>query len=183
MDALRAALAGQYRAGLAMLRQCVETCPEDLWSAGEHPRTFWRIAYHALFFTHYYLSPSKEEFEAWEHHQDQATVLWDDDEAGLPPREVTFSQVQLLSYLDEIYSSVDSLLDALDLASQESGFPWYKISKLDHQLLNVRHLGVHVGQLQERCFARGIELDWVSKKEGQGFMLEWGRHERNHSRN
>jgi hypothetical protein len=52
---LRAALKEQYHAGLAMLAECVEKCPDDLWTSGTHPRTFWRIAFHAAFFTHNYL--------------------------------------------------------------------------------------------------------------------------------
>lgn len=32
-----------------MLRDCVARCPDDLWSRGAHPRTFWRIAYHATY--------------------------------------------------------------------------------------------------------------------------------------
>ena len=44
---LRTALKEQYHAGLTMLRQCVEQCPDDLWTSGAHPRPFWRIAFHA----------------------------------------------------------------------------------------------------------------------------------------
>jgi hypothetical protein len=41
---LRRALKEQYHAGLKMLAECVEKCPESIWFEGEHPRTFWRIA-------------------------------------------------------------------------------------------------------------------------------------------
>lgn len=164
MDRLREALSGQYKAGLEMLRQCIVACPDELWAAGDHPRTTWRIAYHAVFYTHLYLSPSLDEFEPWELHQDQATILWDDDERGTPPDEVTFSQAQVAAYVDFLSARVDGMLAAIELDSPESGFYWYKIPKLDHQILNVRHLGVHVGQLQELLLAKGIEPVWVSKQ-------------------
>ena len=35
---LRQALKEQYHAGLAMLAECVEKCPADMWLAGEHQR-------------------------------------------------------------------------------------------------------------------------------------------------
>ena len=41
---LREALKEQYHAGLAMLAECVEKCPDALWLQGEPPRYFWRIA-------------------------------------------------------------------------------------------------------------------------------------------
>ncbi|MGE3126571.1 MAG: DinB family protein [Fimbriimonadaceae bacterium] len=158
------ALKGQYLAGLAMLRECVEKCPDDLWSSGTHPRTFWRIAYHAAFYTDLYLSKTLEDFTAWHRHVDQARILWDDDENGVPPTETTYSQADVAEYIRDIESRVDSLLTDMDLAAGHSGFSWYKIPKLDHQLLNIRHLGVHVGQLQELLYAQGVELDWVSKR-------------------
>lgn len=145
-----------------MLRQCIEKCPDDLWQAGEHPRTFWRIAYHAAFYTHFYLSPTMDDFRPWERHQGQAKILWDDDETGLPPREVTYSQSELVGYIDALSARIDELVAANDLSSSESGFDWYPIPKLDHQLVSVRHLGTHVGQLQELLYARGIDLDWVA---------------------
>jgi hypothetical protein len=62
---LRQALKEQYHAGLAMLAECVEKCPEGMWLEGEHPRTFWRIAFHAAFFTHLYLGQNEEAFAPW----------------------------------------------------------------------------------------------------------------------
>jgi len=44
----------------------------------------------------------------------------------------------------------------------ESGFSWYSIPKLDHQLLNLRHLQGHVGQLSELVMATGADLTWVA---------------------
>lgn len=161
---LSQALKGQYGAGLAMLRDCIEKCPDDVWAAGIHPRTFWRITYHALFYTHWYLLPTEFDLVPWEHHQSQARILWDDDEDGVPPVETTYTQLQLLGYLAHIETNLNGWFDALDLASPDSGFSWYKIPKLDHQVVNIRHLGIHVGQLQELLMARGIDTDWVSRR-------------------
>lgn len=162
---LKAALTGQYRAGVMMVRQCIERCPDDLWeAASEHPRTFWRIAYHALFYTHFYCMPDHESFTPWERHVAHGVVLWDDDEEGVPPVETTYTQASLVEYCDYILEHVAAWVDALDLESQESGFPWYPIPKIDHQLVNVRHLGIHLGQLQELLNARQIDTDWMGKR-------------------
>src|SRR5262245_12220997 len=59
---LRQALKEQYHAGLAMLEECVEKCPEGVWLEGEHPRPFWRIAWHAAYFTHNYMVQDAEAF-------------------------------------------------------------------------------------------------------------------------
>src|SRR3954468_18049416 len=59
---LRQALKEQYHAGLAMLAECVDKCPEGMWLEGEPPRAFWRIAWHAAYFTHNYLVQNEEAF-------------------------------------------------------------------------------------------------------------------------
>ena len=61
-------------------------------------------------------------------------------------------------------SILDPTVDALDLEAQETGIPWYKdMSKLSHELLTLRHLQGHVGQLSELLMARGIDTDWIGK--------------------
>ncbi|MBX7136226.1 MAG: DinB family protein [Fimbriimonadaceae bacterium] len=163
---LKRAMKGQYHAGLAMLRQCIERCPDDLWGSvtSEHPRTFWRIAYHTIFYTHLYLMSKYEDFVPWEKDCWHGRVLWDDDEEGMPPVETTYTQAELLEYLDLVDRGVDVWVDAIDYGSTESGFSWYSIPKLDHQILNIRHLGIHTGQLQELLYAKGVDLDWVSRR-------------------
>jgi hypothetical protein len=162
---LKRALTGQFRAGLAMLRECVERCPDDLWGAilDKPPRTFWRIAYHATFYTHFYLSQTRSEFMAWDKHVDHAVMTFADEGEELPPECTVYSRSDLLEYIDFLSEQMETRVEMLDLDSPESGFPWYpNFPKLDHVLLTLRHLGVHVGQLQELLFARDIEPDWVS---------------------
>jgi len=164
---LKGALAGQFRAGLAMLRECVERCPDDLWSAvvDKPPRTFWRIAYHATFYTHFYLAQDHSEFKAWERHVNHAVMTFTEEGEELPPEDTLYSQSDLGEYIDFLSEQLAGIVEELDLESLESGFPWYpNFPKLDHVLLTLRHLGVHVGQLQELLFARGIEPDWVSRR-------------------
>lgn len=165
--ALKPALTGQLRAGLAMLRECVARCPDDLWSAtvDKPPRTFWRIAYHAIFYTHFYLGQGQDDFTPWEKHVRHAMVTFVEDGEALPPDDLVYTQGDLMEYIDFLSERIGGMVDRLDLESPESGFPWYpNFAKLDHVLLTLRHLGVHVGQLQELLFARGIEPDWISRR-------------------
>ncbi len=162
---LKIALTGQFRAGLAMLRECVDLCPEDLWAAtvDKPPRTYWRIAYHATFYTHFYLSQDRAAFTPWSRHVDHAVMTYTDEGQELPPEGTVYSRSDLLEYIEFVSERMDTMINSLDLESSESGFPWYKdFPKLDHVLLTLRHLGVHVGQLQELLFGQSIEPDWVS---------------------
>ena len=59
---------------------------------------------------------------------------------------------------------VNSQLDKIDLSSPESGIPWYKIPKLDHIILNLRHIQEHAGQLRDRLLEAGIDQKWFTKR-------------------
>jgi hypothetical protein len=160
---VRSVLKSQYHAALAMLRQAIERCPEDLWTSGDHPRQYWRIVYHALFYTHLYLQPDEGAFRQWDLHREDCIFLF-----ALPwpphdqPKDATpYSKQELLEYLRLCDSMIDGGVDRLDLDAPESGFPWCHMPKLDHQVMNIRHLQQHAGQLAERCYAAGVDLDWI----------------------
>ncbi|BDI32461.1 hypothetical protein CCAX7_45120 [Capsulimonas corticalis] len=82
----------------------------------------------------------------------------------LPETIDTLSRKDALGYVAFIDSIIDLTLDHLDLDADETGFSWYKgMSKLSHELMNLRHLQGHVGQLSELLLARGIDTHWISK--------------------
>ena len=59
-------------------------------------------------------------------------------------------------------AAVDDAVDALDLAAPECGFPWYSMSKLEHQLVNLRHIQHHAAVLGDRVRqATGTGIGWV----------------------
>ena len=159
MDA-RDALKGQYHAAFRMLRECVELCPDELWT-GSAPRNYWKIAYHAAFFGDLYLGQNEAAFKAWPKHSEAALELADENSTGEEP----LTKADVLAYIDDVRSRIDATIDGLDLDTADPGFPWYKnINKLEHELLSVRHIQGHVGQLSERLFAAGIESSWISRR-------------------
>ena len=150
-----------------MLRECVELCPEDKWATilDAPPRTYWRVVYHAAFYTHFYLGQTQSDFVAWEKHLNHGMMTFADEGEELPPADSLVSQADLLEYIDLLMERMEGMIDVLDLESPDSGFPWYpNFPKIDHVLLTLRHLGVHVGQLQELLFDQGLDPDWISRR-------------------
>ena len=173
---LRSALKSQYHAALAMLRQAIEQCPEDLWVSRDYVNPFWRIAYHALYYAHLYIQPSVHEFTPWEYHQ---TSIQDMDDIPAPPEILhlielphrpprtgePYTKDQILTYWKICDDMVDSAVDRLDLLSGESGFSWYPTSKIEHQMVAVRHTQHHAAQLGERLrSAQDLGIDWVGRR-------------------
>jgi len=151
-----AALKTQYHASLAMLKQAIEDCPDELWIEDVQP-SYWRIAYHTLFFTHFYLMPDQHTFTPWEKHRRDAVEL-----ELTPERLEPYTQEELLAYLAVCDQLVDEQLAVLDLSAPRSGFPWYDpLPKLDHQINNIRHIQHHLAILSGRLRAAvGRGVDW-----------------------
>lgn len=150
---LRSALKSQYHASLAMLRDAVARCPADEWTSPAHKNAFWQLAYHTLFFTHLYLQRDESTFERWAHHRGP------DDGTEREP----YSQAEVLDYWAFCDRLVDDAVDALDLDSPESGFRWYRMSKLEHQFVTLRHIQHHAAQLADRLrSAADLGTRWVA---------------------
>jgi hypothetical protein len=77
-----------------------------------------------------------------------------------------YAQAQVLEYWSVCDAMVDGAVDALDLESRDSGFSWYSMSKLEHQLVNIRHIQHHAAQLSDRLrSAADIGIKWVGARQ------------------
>ena len=143
-----------------MLREAVEKCPEDVWNSGIPPRQFWRLAYHTLFFTHLYTELKESDFKAWEKHRDEV----ESDQFREKLDATPYTKAEIIEYLELVDARIDPQIDRMDLNSPETGIPWYKnMGKLDHQIMNIRHVQEHTGQLRDRLLEAGVDQGWVGK--------------------
>jgi hypothetical protein len=181
---VQSALKGQYHAALAMLKQAIEQCPDDLWDGGSYPVPFWRVAYHTLYYTHLYLQQSEAAFRPWEHHRDGYNDLPRPPPASKPalpavakepPRsgpadsgpkiDDPYTKGQILNYWRLIDGRIDADLDRLDLEAPQSGFSWHNmIPKFEHQIHNIRHIQHHAALLSGRvrlALGANADLRWM----------------------
>ena len=165
-------LKNQYHAALANFGDAIRRCPENVWESKDHLNAFWQIAYHTLFFTHLYLQQNEAAFRPWEHQQ-SAVQHPDgipgpaDPNSSLPLIPNPYTQAQVLEYWKFCDQMVDAAVDTLDLESPQSGFHWYRMSKLEHQFVNLRHIQHHAAQLADRLrFAANIGIKWVGSSSG-----------------
>jgi hypothetical protein len=167
MASIKPILKSQYHAALAMLEQAIDRCPETLWCVPANPNPFWHVAYHALFCTHMYLQVDEASFHPWDHHRDEYQFLgpmpWPPHRS--PNIGQPYAKAEVLAYLGFCNALVDPAIEKLDMEASESGFSWYKMSKLEHQIVNLRHLQHHAGQLADRLRQNaGMGIDWIGSR-------------------
>lgn len=165
---LPAVLKSQYRASLAMLGQAVERCPDGLWADPSYPNAFWHVAYHAVFSAHLYLHAKVEAFRPWEKHRAEYQYM---GMIPMPPRRPPkigepYTKAQILEYLRLCDRFVDEAVDRMDLQDPDCGFPWYRVSKQEHQFVSIRHIQHHTAQLVDRLRTKAdVGIEWVGAGE------------------
>lgn len=157
---LQAVLKSQYHASLAMLREAIDSCPVELWTSDQHANPYWQIVYHTLFYTHLYLQPAEADFVPWEHHRPGHHRFGTGPDAASPA--LPYSPEEIRAYCQYCQEMVDAAVDRLDLSAPESGFSWYRMPKLEHQFVNLRHIQHHTGQLADRLRQSASQgLKWI----------------------
>jgi hypothetical protein len=149
----------QYGAAWEMLKQAIIKCPPARWDDPQGRKQFWLVAYHAIFYTHLYLSDNLGTFKPWEKYRQGIHRLGpapERAEVGEP-----FSPEEMLEFLELCRKTVTERVPSFDLDA-ESGFDWLPFNKLELQLYNIRHLQHHSAELIEWLGANaGIDVDWV----------------------
>lgn len=164
-------LKSQYHAALAMLHDAIEKCPDAVWTSKAPTNAFWQVAYHTLYFAHMYLQSDRAAFRPWAHQREAQHANGipgkPDPASPLPLIPEPYTRAQVLEYWSFCDQMVDGCVDALDLERADSGFSWYKISKLEHQLVSLRHIQHHAAQLADRLrAAENIGIRWVGARPG-----------------
>jgi hypothetical protein len=148
---IQGAIQSQYLSALAMLKQAIVKCPEDVWDARQDKDRSWFKAYHALYYTHLYLQATRNDFVHWRGH-------------GKPASTRPLSKEEVLEYLAFVEEEVLRRVPLTDLDA-ESGFHGIRVDKLELQFVNIRHIQQHTGELYERLGARrNIKLDWAERR-------------------
>ena len=126
--------------------------PENLWDDRTDGTPFWHLAYHALFYTDFYLSDDAASFQAQGFHVEKANFPPGDYNQPLgviatPEQPVT--KAQLLAYADHCLQESDDTFDRLTAQRvlERCGFPWYQLNVGEFLLNTLRHTQHHAGQL------------------------------------
>jgi hypothetical protein len=183
-------LGRQYNAALAMMRNAIEKCPDDLWQQrSETEAPFWQHALHVLFYTRLYCFESLDaaggagngqhvmtligaplkDYSEQELNRLTATVSW----TGLTRAEFRAARVptreELLNYLDLTQATCDAAMQQIAAggangADAPNPMPWMPDTRGELLLYNLRHLHHHLGRLHSMLGRERIRVDWISRK-------------------
>ena len=163
---IQEAVKSQYYASLEMMKQVIDKCPAGLWLDTSTPNPYWQVAYHALFYVHFYMQPAEADFIPWEKQRTNYHFLElsPEEAAELPEVLEPYTQDELLEYAALCQQYLDEIVPRLDFEGP-SGFYWLPFNKLELQFYSLRHLQGHIGELSQRLVDHSrIEINWVGGK-------------------
>ena len=172
IELIRASFVRQFEAVLCHLHNAIVRCPADQWEEpiGDYP--FWQVAYHALFYLDFYLSPSESAFTPQSFHRRDYEHFGFNADGQPCTADIPYDKEVLLDYIQHSRNKIDEIIAAeteVSLAGP-SGFWWYKIPRSEFHLNNIRHIQHHAAQLSlvlRKETDAGV--DWVGSGWGQGW--------------
>ncbi|MHA2172170.1 MAG: DinB family protein [Candidatus Kariarchaeaceae archaeon] len=150
----------QLGASIDMLKVAIETATDEMWAHKSDSTPFWRISAHVIFFIDYYFAtfrPGVINIHETYRHPDfllkYAETYLDDIEDDIVSKE------DMLRYLHHSRQNLSRYFEN-DLGPQlsdESGFPWLKMSKRELLLYNMRHIMEHTAMLNQVLKKHGLQ--------------------------
>ena len=146
----------QYGAGLKMLEDAIQQCPDDIWQDTTGEKIISHIAYHVLYWVDRYLCRNKDEggnfkpFLEIKHQKDEKFI---------------YSKQELLEYLHFDRKRANKWFNELtiDILTSDSVYDFHGTTILSSLIYDLRHIMLHVGALHVRInkFLK-VPLDWES---------------------
>lgn len=150
----------QGLAAFAMLKDCLEKCPEAQWDGVVGTMPFWMVAYHTLCYADCYCARTNE---AWKpsakfHPAGRAELSEE-----FPSRR--FERAELLAYLAACRTILRAALarETPKSLAGPSGFSWLEMPRAEVYLYNVRHVQHHTGQLTAFLRRVGVQTSWSKR--------------------
>ena len=160
---LTMAIKRQYDYSLTMLREIIDTCPNELWTERNGLFPFWQQLYHALYWTDYNIQEScnGEKIFSWKTDKNITHEL--DEEKTIFPEYLTKDELifyfqAFIEKKDRFFSKLDDLALLEPISHRQDGYAY-----LDIITNQIRHIMYHVGHCD--CILRDngySAIAWLS---------------------
>jgi hypothetical protein len=164
-------IASQMLAGLYMLKDCIDRCPEKEWDESHNDYPFSQVVFHTLLDCDYNLCDSEEEFKGQSFHRNNPGIFSDYEELLDIKETRLFERKFIKSYYEFCVSKVESSIRVRidsDLIVPNSDI-YKNMTRLERYINSIRHIQHHAAQLGLRLqFITGKEMDWISRGYEEG---------------
>lgn len=149
LDLYQSVITDQLDAAFAMLDECVENCPDELWHEPVAEWKFCQVAFHALFFSDVYLGKNLDSLYEQPFHRQHADEFGDYEDLKPERPRATYEKVFVRTYSRHCRGKAKAVLAAEteESLARRPGFDWLDFSRAEVHVYNIRHLHHHAAQL------------------------------------
>lgn len=153
----------QFEAALCTLNACIDQCPESGWNEPVGNLAFCQVAFHALFFTDYYLGPNEGALRGQPFHRQHADFFRDYEELQPRKQQLLYDRPSIQTYLAHCRGKAEEVVasETADVLRGPCGFPPKTFSRAELHVYNIRHIQHHAAQLSLRLRLNfGQDIPW-----------------------
>lgn len=159
-------LASQLLAGLYMLKDCINRCPEKEWHERHEDHPFSQVVFHTLIDCDYHLCDDDGEFKEQIFHRQNRASFGDYEELDDRIPQQFHERDFINRYYEHCREKVVSAMETKtndDLIVPNADVR-KNMTKLERYVNLIRHLQHHTAQLGLRLqFTTGKDMDWIAR--------------------
>lgn len=164
-DNFKKLTANQLEASLCTLNACIDKCPESGWNAPVANLLYCQVAFHALFFSDYYLGSDPESLKQQEFHRKNPDFFRDYEELEWRKQQLLYERDAIKDYLVHCRKKAIEVLakETVESLNARCGFPPREFSRAELYINNIRHIQHHAAQLSLRLrIDEELDTPWFS---------------------
>jgi hypothetical protein len=157
-------LANQFAAALCTLNTCIGRCPESAWNAKVGNARFCQVAFHALFYTDYYLGENEGSFREQLFHRDHQEFFGDYEEFEDREPVRLYERGAIKVYVQHCRRKAAEAIAAETEESlqAQASFQRRTFSRAELHVYNIRHIQHHAAQLSLRLrIDAQVDIPWI----------------------
>lgn len=165
-DMVTHGIASQLLAGLYMLKDCMDRCPEKEWNERHRDYPFSQVAFHTLFDCDLKMCDKEEELTEQDFHKKNREDFADYEDLEDRAPQNLYERDFLNRYYEHCKAKVISVIETKSGAEiiAPNADVFGNMSKVERYVNIVRHIQHHAAQLGLRLqFSSGKEIGWVSR--------------------
>ena len=164
LDTFKGLIANQFEAALCTLNICIDRCSETAWDAPVGNWPLCQVAFHALFFTDYYLGMDEESLRGQPFHRDNERFFGDYEQLEDRKPVSRYDKTSIRKYMEHCRKKASQVIAAetADSLNARAGFGRREFSRAELHVYNIRHIQHHAAQMSLRLrIDAQQDIPWV----------------------
>jgi hypothetical protein len=165
-NTLSQALVSQMLAGLFMLKDCIDRCPDKEWNQSHNDYPFSQVIFHTLFDCDFNLCDERDDIKKQEFHINNKDIFANYEELTDEINNNIYERNFINSYYEHCINKIVNVIESNNeqMLFEQNMDVYKNMTKVERYINSIRHIQHHAAQLGFRIQnLLGQEMKWKSR--------------------